>query len=179
MNLTKDLLADPTQFAQWATDNYLAPAYQEAETACRLADADVARWAITDSELVLYRCELPLMAAAGVTVTVAKNLWYEYYTAFIEALCGRLVHMLYGHYSAAFVKDARDSIESYIASLESKVAPGAAGLFIDRVFGANPNKQQLLHDGFWKAGMDALLQTLHDSRQSVATIIGAASGTGG
>ena len=145
-------MADPIQFAQWATDSYLVPTYHEAAEAHRLAESDIARWGITESELALYRCELPLMAATGVTVTVAKNLWYEYYNTFIEALCGRLVRMLYGHYSAAFVKDARDNIELYVAHLESKVEPGAAGLFIDRVFGGNPNKGQLLYDGFLETG---------------------------
>ncbi|MGH2510379.1 MAG: hypothetical protein ACRDHZ_23635 [Ktedonobacteraceae bacterium] len=179
MNLTRELMADPVQFAQWATDNYLAPAYEGAEKSRALAGPDVARWNISESELALYRCELPLMAAAGVTVTVAKNLWYEYYSAFIEALCGRLVHMLYGHYSAAFTKDARDNIELYITHLESKVEPGAAGLFIERVFGSNQNKGQLLHDGFWKPGMDELLQALHDSRQTLAKLMDAASEAGG
>ncbi|HEU0277129.1 MAG TPA: hypothetical protein VFQ95_04850 [Rhodanobacteraceae bacterium] len=179
MSLTRELVADPVQFAQWATDNYLAPVYQRAQGSSELAKSDVARWNISQSELALYRCELPLMAAAGVTVTVAKNLWYEYYNSFLNALCGRLVHMLYGHYSEAFVKDARDNIELYIAHLESKVEPGAAGLFIERVFGANPSKAQLLHDEFWKPGMDALLQTLHESRQSLAEILDAASKAGG
>lgn len=179
MNLTRELMADPVQFAQWATDNYLAPAYEGAEKHGRLAESDIARWSISESELALYRCELPLMAAAGVTVTVAKNLWYEYYSTFIEALCGRLVHMLYGHYSAAFIRDARETIELYIVHLESKVEPGAAGLFVERIFGSNPNRAQLLHDGFWKPGMDALLQTLHDSRQSLAELMDAASKAGG
>lgn len=179
MNLTKDVMADPVQFAQWATDRYLVSAYEEASQGRRLAESDIARWDVTDSELALYRCEVPLMAAAGVAVTVTKNLWYEYYTTFIEALSGRLVHMLYGHYSTAFVKDARDNIELYIAHLESKLEPGAAGLFIDRVFSTNPHKEQLLHDGFWKPGMDALLRALQESRQSLAELMEAASGAGG
>ena len=169
MGLTRELMADPAQFAQWAIDTYVAPAY---EADCRpLAEADVDKWGITDAEVVLFRCELPLMAAAGVSVTVAKNLWYEYYTTFITALCGRLVHLLYGHYSAAFVKDARDNIELYVAHLESKLEPGAAGLFVERVFGQNTNKAELLYNGFWKPGMDALLQALQDSRQSVAELL--------
>ena len=179
MSLTKELLADPVEFAQWAADSYLAPAYEQATKDHGLADSDVARWGISASELALYRCEIPLMAAAGVTSTVVSNLWYEYYQSFVEALSGRLVHMLYGHYSATFVKDAKDNIELYIAHLKSGLEPGAAGLFIDRVFGANPNKRQLLHDGFWKPGMDALLKTLHESRQSVADIVGTKSAAGG
>lgn len=179
MSLTKEVMADPVQFAQWATDRYLVPAYEEAARGHRLAESDIAQWDVTESELALYRCEIPLMAAAGVAVTVAKNLWYEYYTTFIEALSGRLVHMLYGHYGAAFVKDARDNIELYIAHLESKLEPGAAGLFVDRVFSTNSHKEQLLHDGFWKPGMDALLKALQESRQSVAELMEAAGGAGG
>lgn len=158
------LIDDPAQFAQWALDTYVAPAYSSGIAA---EDAMHAEWSLSDSELALFRCEVALMAAAGVSTTVAKNFSYEFYRPFATALCGRLVRLLYGHYSEAYVSDARNSMELYIAHLESGLEPGAAGFFVDRVFAQNPRKADLLYGAAWKPGMDALLHALGDSRRAL------------
>ena len=164
MTSLEALIDDPIQFAQWALDTYVAPAYSS-EIAAEGAMLD--EWSLSDSELALFRCEIVLMAAAGVTTTVAKNYPHEFYKPFVTALCGRLVRLLYGHYSAAYVSDAQNSIELYIAHLESGLEPGAAGLFVDRVFAQNARKPDLLYHGAWKPGMDALLHALSDSRRAL------------
>ena len=162
---------DPVQFAQWALDTYVAPAYSSGIAA---ENAALAEWSLSDSELALFRCEVALMAAAGVSTTVAKNFSYEFYKPFAAALCGRLVRLLYGHYSEAYVSDAWDSMELYVAHLESGLEPGAAGFFVDRVFAQNPRKPDLLYHGAWKPGMDALLHALGDSRQALLHALQAA-----
>ena len=163
MEPVEELIGDPVQFAQWALDTYVAPAYSSDIDAA--AGVELAQWSLSDAEIALFRCELALMAAAGVSTTVAKNFSYEFYKSFANALCGRLVRLLYGHFSEAFVTDARQSMELYVVHLESGLEPGAAGFFVNRVFAENPRKGDLLYNGLWKPGMEALLHALGDSRQ--------------
>ncbi|MEG3997922.1 hypothetical protein [Microcoleus sp. SVA1B1] len=170
MTSLEAFIDDPIQFAQWALDIYVAPAYSSAME----AEAVMLEWSLSDSELALFRCEIALMAAAGVSTTVAKNFPYEFYKPFATALCGRLVRLLYGHYSEAYVSDARNSMELYIAHLESGLEPGAAGFFVDRVFAQNARKPDLLYHGAWKPGMDALLHALGDSRNALVQALRAA-----
>ena len=165
------LIGDPIQFAQWALDTYVASAYSSGVAP---EGSTFEEWSLSDSELALFRCEVALMAAAGVSTTVAKNFSYEFYKPFATALCGRLVYLLYGHYSEAYVCDARNSMELYIAHLESGLEPGAAGFFVDRVFVQNPLKPDLLYHGAWKPGMDALLHALGDSRRALVQALEAA-----
>jgi hypothetical protein len=167
----KALIDDPTNFAQWALDTYVTPAYGsgiEADGAMR------EEWSLSDSEAALFRCEIALMAAAGVSTTVAKNFSYEFYNSFATALCGRLVRLLYGHYSEAYICDARNGMELYITHLESGLEPGAAGFFVDRVFTSSARKPDLLYHGAWKPGMDALLSALGDSRRALIQALASA-----
>ena len=170
MELTEELLADPVQFAQWATDTYLIPTYNlDAQTLCP-SEAEIVQWEITEHEIALCRCEFPLMAAAGVAVTVAKTLPFEYYNTFISALCGRMIGMLYGHYSAAFVKDAKDNIELYIAHLEGQNMVAFASRYTERVFDGNPNESEIFAAQLWQRAMDVLLQAMNASRESLVNL---------
>ncbi|OOG61642.1 hypothetical protein B0E46_16985 [Rhodanobacter sp. B04] len=170
MSSLEALVNDPVEFAQWALGAYVSPAYG---TAIEAEGKTRSELSLSESELALFRCEVALMAAAGVATTVAKNFSYEFYKAFAAALSGRVVHLLYCHYSDAYVTDARNAMELYITHLESGLEPGAAGYFIDRVFAQNPRKPELLYHGAWKPGMDALLHALGDSRQALVRVLGA------
>ena len=172
MELTEELLADPVRFAQWATDTYLIPTYQlDAQTLCP-SETEIAQLGINEHEISLCRCEFPLMAATGLAVTVAKNFSFEYYNTFVAALCGRMVGMLYGHYSAAFVKDAKDNIELYIAHLEGQNMVAFASRYTERIFNGNPNESEIFAAQLWQRGMDVLLQTMNASRESIVGLWG-------
>ena len=168
MSSIEALVRDPVEFAQWALGVYVSPAYESAIEAEAKTSSD---FSLNDSELALFRCEVALMAAAGVATTVAKNFSYEFYKAFAAALSGRVVHLLYGHYSESYVNDARNAMELYISHLESGLEPGAAGYFVDRVFVQSSRKSELLYHGAWKPGMDALLHALGESRKALVQLL--------
>ena len=171
MELTEELLSDPVQFAQWATDTFLIPTYElETQTLCP-SEAEITQWEISGQEIALCRCEFPLMAATGVAVTVAKNLSFEYYNLFISAVSGRLVKMLYGHYSAAFVKDAKDNIELYIVLLESQDMVAFARRYTERVFDGNTYESEIFDAKLWQRAMDVMLQTMGASRESIVRLL--------
>ncbi len=172
MEITKELLADPVQFAQWVTETYVVPTYELEMASLGPSAAETATWEISLQEVALCRFEFPLMAAAGVTVTVTKNLTFEYYCTFISALCGRLAGVLYGHYGSVLVNDAKRSIEQYVAHLESQNIQGFASYYTDRIFGDNAHKADIFEAKLWQRAMDVLLQTMAASRESIVTLLG-------
>lgn len=170
MDLTRDVLNDPVAFAQWATDTYLVPTYKlDARPLCP-SEAEIAQWDISEHETSLCLCEFPLMAATGLAVTVAKNMSFEYYNNFISGLCGRLVRMLYGHYSSVFIKDAKDIIESYIVDLESGSMVAFASRYTERVFGSNSHESDIFAAQLWQRAADVMLQTMGASRESIVAL---------
>lgn len=171
MTLTSEMVVDPVQFAQWAMDTYVGPTYEVETNKLCPSETEIAQWEITYNEIALWRCEIPLMAATGVAITVAKNLSYEYYEAFVRALCGRLVRMLYGHYSTAYIKDVRDTIELYVSYLESG-DDAFPFYYLKRIFSDNTHQEEMIQAQLWRRAADVLMQTLAASRQALVEVSG-------
>ena len=175
MDLTEAAFNDPVSFAQWAFDAYLVPAYEVDAQRLSPTEEEIERWMISARDLVLCRCEFPLMAATGLAVTVAKNLPFEYYKTFTDALCGRLIRMLYGHFAAAFVKDAKDTLELYIIELESKDIELFAARYTGRVFPNSPHSNDILEAQLWQRAMDVMLHSMQASREAMIKLLAARS----
>ncbi len=174
MELNQSILLDPILFAEWATETYLIPTYTLDVPSLLPSEEEIQVWDISDREIALCRCELALMAASGVAVTVTKNMPFEFYNAFVNALSGRLVKMLYGHYSASFVKDARDNIELYICYLEGQSMYEFSSHYMRRIFGSNPKISEMTFvKNLWQRPADVLLQTLGASREAIVNFLAA------